>query len=112
MPVKRFTTITGKFAVTDYFDSNTYSHDPRKQFMNWSLMYNGAWDYSADTRGYTMGSMEELTMKNWSLRIEQAARRDRPLSPAEDAEILALLEQAQKLEIHDRQGKKAHHPAN
>ena len=23
--------------------------------MNWSLMYNGAWDYPADTRGYTIG---------------------------------------------------------
>jgi high affinity Mn2+ porin len=69
VPVKRLTTITGKFAVTDYFDSNTYSHDPRRQFMNWALMYNGAWDYPADTRGYTMGSMEELKMKNWSLRI-------------------------------------------
>jgi high affinity Mn2+ porin len=69
VPAERFTTITGKFAVTDYFDSNTYSHDPRKQFMNWALMYNGAWDYSADTRGYTMGSMAELTMKNWSLRV-------------------------------------------
>jgi high affinity Mn2+ porin len=67
-PARRLTTITGKFAVTDYFDSNTYSHDPRKQFMNWSLMYNGAWDYSADTRGYTMGTMEELTMRKWSLR--------------------------------------------
>ena len=69
VPVERLTTITGKFAVTDYFDSNTYSHDPRKQFMNWALMYNGAWDYSADTRGYTMGTMEELTMKDWSLRV-------------------------------------------
>jgi high affinity Mn2+ porin len=69
VPVERLTTITGKFAVTDYFDNNTYSHDPRTQFMNWALMYNGAWDYSADTRGYTMGTMEELTMKQWSLRV-------------------------------------------
>lgn len=67
-PVRRLTTVTGKFAVTDYFDANTYSHDPRTQFMNWSLMYNGAWDYPADTRGYTMGTMEELTMRKWSLR--------------------------------------------
>jgi len=44
--------------------------------------------------------------------IEQSARRDRPLSPAEDAEILALLEQARELEIHDKQGKKAHDPAD
>jgi hypothetical protein len=44
--------------------------------------------------------------------IEQSARRDRPLSPAEDAEILALLEQAHGLETHDKQGKKAHDPTN
>jgi hypothetical protein len=43
--------------------------------------------------------------------IEQSARRDRPLSPAEDAEILALLEQAHELEIHNKQDKKAHDPA-
>ena len=52
-PVRRFTLITGKFAITDFFDNNTYSHDPRTQFMNWALMSNGAWDYPADTRGYT-----------------------------------------------------------
>ncbi|MGD0870389.1 MAG: carbohydrate porin [Bryobacteraceae bacterium] len=68
VPSRRLTTITGKFAITDYFDNNTYSHDPRKQFMNWSLMYNGAWDYPADTRGYTIGTMQELTMRSWSLR--------------------------------------------
>ena len=36
--------------------------------MNWSLMSNGAWDYPADTRGYTVGSVQELTMHGWSLR--------------------------------------------
>ena len=60
--------ITGKFAITDYFDNNSYSHDPRRQFMNWPLMSNGAWDYPADTRGYTIGTMQELTMRGWSLR--------------------------------------------
>jgi hypothetical protein len=42
--------------------------------------------------------------------IEQSMRRDRPLSPAEDAEILALLEQAHELETHDKQGKKGARP--
>jgi high affinity Mn2+ porin len=68
LPVKRLTLISGKFAVTDYFDANTYSHDPRSQFMNWALMYNGAWDYPADTRGYTAGMIQELTMRTWALR--------------------------------------------
>jgi len=67
-PVRRFTVIAGRFAVTDFFDNNTYSHDPRRQFMNWSLMSNGAWDYPADTRGYTIGTVQELAMRNWSLR--------------------------------------------
>ncbi len=44
--------------------------------------------------------------------IQQSTRRDRPLSPAEDAEILALLKRAQEWEIHGKQGKKAHDPAN
>jgi high affinity Mn2+ porin len=65
---RRLTLVTGKFAITDYFDNNSYSHDPRRQFTNWSLMSNGAWDYPADTRGYTIGTMQELTMRNWSLR--------------------------------------------
>jgi high affinity Mn2+ porin len=68
LPVCRFTMVTGKFAITDFFDNNTYSHDPRHQFVNWSLMSNGAWDYPADVRGYTIGSIQELTMRGWSLR--------------------------------------------
>lgn len=68
VPACRFTMVTGKFAITDFFDNNTYSHDPRRQFMNWALMSNGAWDYPADTRGYTMGTIQELVMRNWSLR--------------------------------------------
>ena len=50
-PVSRFTAVAGKFALTDFFDNNAYSHDPRTQFMNWAIMYNGAWDYPADVRG-------------------------------------------------------------
>ena len=87
IPAKRITTVTGKFAVTDYFDNNTYSHDPRKQFMNWSLMYNGAWDYPADTRGYTIGTMEELALRNWSLRMAQVMEPTTPNGPAFDARI-------------------------
>jgi high affinity Mn2+ porin len=68
LPVSRFTITTGKFAINDFFDNNTYSHDPRRQFMNWSLMSNGAWDYPADTRGYTIGSVQEIVMRNWTLR--------------------------------------------
>jgi len=67
-PACRFTLVNGRFAITDFFDGNTYSHDPRRQFMNWSLMSNGAWDYPADVRGYSVGSVQELAMRGWSVR--------------------------------------------
>ena len=63
--------VTGKFSITDFFDNNTYSHDPRRQFMNWALMSNGAWDYPADTRGYTVGAMQELNFEHWSVRAAE-----------------------------------------
>jgi len=43
----------GKMSLADIFDKNAYANDPRAQFMNWCLMYNGAWDYAANLRGYT-----------------------------------------------------------
>jgi hypothetical protein len=72
-PMTRFTITGGRFSLTDYFDQNNDSHDPRTQFMAWGLMYNGAWDYPADTRGYTWGIVNEFHTRNWSLRYGVAA---------------------------------------
>lgn len=67
---KRYFSITaGKFGLSDFFDGNAYSHDPRTQFLNWSLMANGAWDYPANTRGYVIGAVFELGQPDWSLRL-------------------------------------------
>jgi high affinity Mn2+ porin len=67
--VQRLTVVAGKFALNDFFDNNRYSHDPRTQFMNWSTMDNGAWDYAADTRGYSIGVMIEYNQKNFAVRF-------------------------------------------
>lgn len=67
---KRYFSVTvGKFGMADFYDGNEFSHDPRTQFMNWSLMDNGAWDYPANTRGYVMGIHTELGQPNWTLRF-------------------------------------------
>jgi high affinity Mn2+ porin len=58
----------GKYSIADFFDNNKYAHDPRTQFMNWALMSNGAWDYPANTRGYTWGLTMELVKPKWALR--------------------------------------------
>ncbi len=65
VPTKYFAVTVGKVGIADYFDANSYSHDPRTQFMSWGLMDNGAWDYPANTRGYTPSVMlEYVTPKN------------------------------------------------
>ena len=66
--IDRFTLTAGKFTFTDVIDNNTYSHDPRTQMQNWSMMYNGAWDYPANVRGYSYGLAMELNEKCWALR--------------------------------------------
>jgi high affinity Mn2+ porin len=68
VPKKRIVITAGKFALSDLFDNNSYSHDPRTQFLNWSLMSNGAWDYPANTRGYTDGVVVEYITPSWEVR--------------------------------------------
>jgi high affinity Mn2+ porin len=60
--------IAGKFSLTDFFDDSQISHDPRTQFFNWALMGNGGWDYPANTRGYTMGTVVQALYHNWATR--------------------------------------------
>src|SRR5664279_5912244 len=66
---RRIVVTVGKISVTDVFDGNAYSHDPRTQFNNWSLWANAAWDYPADTRGYTWGVALELYRDAWAVRL-------------------------------------------
>lgn len=69
----RITISGGKFSMADFYDKNSFSHDPRSQFMNWSLMSNGAWDYPANTKGYTYGLVVELIKPTWALRLSSVA---------------------------------------
>jgi high affinity Mn2+ porin len=68
----RITFTVGKFSLVDMFDDNTYSHDARTQFLNWSIMDDGAWDFAADTQGYTEGFAIEAVKTRWSLRYAGA----------------------------------------
>jgi high affinity Mn2+ porin len=65
--IDRITLSVGKLTATDIADNNRYSHDPRTQFLNWALMYNGAWDYPANLRGYTYGVALEFNTYYWAL---------------------------------------------
>jgi high affinity Mn2+ porin len=83
--VDRMTLSVGKFSATDFADDNVYSHDPRTQFLPWSIMYNGAWDYPANVRGYTYGIALDFNQKYWALRYgifaEPTFANGAPLDP-------------------------------
>ena len=65
----RIVLTAGNFAVSDIFDANSYAHDGRRQFLNWSFLTHGAYDYAADSRGYSWGAALEYYADPWVLRI-------------------------------------------
>lgn len=73
IPTSRITVSAGKFAIADFYDDNSYSKDPRTQFFNWSLWANGAWDYPANTRGYTFGVVASLVKPTWAVTLSSVA---------------------------------------
>lgn len=66
---RRLVLTLGRFSAGDVFDLNGVSHDPRSQFLNWSLMDTATWDYPADTRGYTWGAALEACWDAWAVRL-------------------------------------------
>lgn len=68
VPVRRVEIRVGKLTLPDFFDVNSIGTDSHLQFLNWTTDNNGAWDYAADTRGYTVGGMAEYDDRAWSLR--------------------------------------------
>jgi len=59
----------GKYAVTDIFDDNKYAHDPRGDFLNWSILDAGTFDYAADAWGASYGATAEWYQGRWTARV-------------------------------------------
>jgi high affinity Mn2+ porin len=68
VPVRRLEFRVGKFGLPDLLDVNAVLSDSHQQFTNWTIDNNGAWDYAADTRGYTYGTDIEYQDRSWALR--------------------------------------------
>lgn len=69
---RRVVITVGNFALNDIFDGNAYSHDPRTQFLNWSLIGYGTWDFAADARGFTQAAVVEFYADDWVARLARA----------------------------------------
>ncbi len=79
--VERISVVAGKFALGDFFDGNVYAHDPRVDFMNWSIWGSSAWDFPANLPGFTQGVMVEYNRPEFAIR---AAYTQVPKQPSND----------------------------
>jgi carbohydrate-selective porin OprB len=69
LPVRRIELRFGKLSTVDFFDLNGIGTDSHLQFMNWAADNNAAFDYAADTRGYTYGFLAEFYDPNFVVRF-------------------------------------------
>jgi high affinity Mn2+ porin len=72
LPCRRLEIRFGKFSMPDFFDQNSVGSDTHLQFNNWTVDNNGAWDYAADTRGYTVGAVADYEDRTWGFRFAEA----------------------------------------
>jgi high affinity Mn2+ porin len=72
LPARRIEFRIGKFDLVDFFDLNSYGSDSRLQFLNWTVDDNGAYDYAANTRGYTDGALLEYDDHWFTVRFGEA----------------------------------------
>lgn len=78
---ERVVLTVGKLGVGDVFDVNRYAHDPRNDFLNWSIIDTGSFDYAADAWGYTVGAAIEWYEGPWTWRAGFFDVSDVPNSP-------------------------------
>jgi high affinity Mn2+ porin len=71
LPRRRLEIRFGKFSMPDFLDANSVGSDTHFQFTNWTIDNNGAWDYAADTRGYTVGLTADFEDRNWGFRFAE-----------------------------------------
>ena len=86
-PSSRVEITAGKFATNDFFDLADSSSDPRHRFLNWALMQQGAWDYAADTRGYTWGVEAALETPGYAVRAAGALMPTTANGPVYDGNL-------------------------
>jgi high affinity Mn2+ porin len=100
LPARRLEIRFGKLSLVDFFDANTYGSDNNLQFMNWTLDNNGAYDYAADTRGFTYAAMVEYDDRHWAARFAEALMPKVANGIDLDADLGRARSENAELELH------------
>jgi len=102
LPERRLELRFGKFSLADFFDLNTYGTDSGFQFMNWTVDNSGAYDYAADTRGFTFGALLEYHDRNYVIRFAEALMPKVANGIQLDADLSRARAENIEFEIHGR----------
>ncbi|MEO8549315.1 MAG: carbohydrate porin [Kofleriaceae bacterium] len=101
VPDHRLALRAGKFSTVDVFDTNEGATDSHLQFMNWAIDNNGAYDYAADTRGYSLGFTVEYGAPLWALRFGEMLMPEVANGPDYAYEVAHARGENLELEVHD-----------
>jgi len=96
-PVARWELKAGKFSGSDDFDQNRYANNNRTQFLNFDFLFNTAWDYAADTRGYSYGLTTALVQPQWRLALGASMEPNR--ANGADFDVVDFRELGYNLEL-------------
>lgn len=102
LPERRLELRFGKMSLVDFFDLNTYGTDSGFQFMNWATDNNGAYDYAADTRGFTFAAMLEYHDKNYVVRFAEGLMPKVANGIHLDADVSRARSENLELEVHGK----------
>jgi hypothetical protein len=102
LPERRLEVRFGKMSLVDFFDVNSYGNDSNFQFMNWTVDNNGAYDYAADTRGFTFAFLVEYHDHNYVLRFAEALMPKVANGIHLDADLARARAENIELELHGR----------
>jgi high affinity Mn2+ porin len=104
LPARRIDIRVGKLGMADFFDVNPVGSDSHLQFTNWTIDNNGAYDYAADTRGYTYAAVVEYDTPRWSLRFGEALMPRVANGIAMDWHLVRARAENLELEVHPGTG--------
>jgi high affinity Mn2+ porin len=102
VPVRRLEIRFGKMSLPDFMDLNIAGTDSHYQFLNWVVDNNGAWDYAADTRGYTFAALFDYEDRNWGLRFAEALMPKVANGPNLDADVARARAENIELELRPK----------
>ena len=95
---RRVTFVIGNLSILDFFDRNSVVGDPRRQFFNIAFLAHGAYDFGADSRGYTWGALFDLHYDDWALRAGRFAAPKEPNQLALDFNLTQFYADQAELE--------------